>query len=303
VFGVAPSAIAASVLTTETGVRADTIDKLLAEHQTGHPKPTFDLPAGTTVIVDEAGMLATAKLAELIRLAEDRSWRVALVGDPFQFSAVGRGGMFGMIIDTHGGIELDRVHRFTNNWERTASLQLRRGDPTVADTYEREGRLHGGNVEQIERAAVSAWWRHRTAGESTLLMAPSNDTVDRLNQAAQQRRIRAGEIGTGEWLEYPNGLRLHVGDEIATRRNDRTIETDRHEMVATATPGPSPQSTTTGPSPPAEQPAPSPSPPPTCATTSNSPTPSPQWAHKAAPSTTPSPSSTRSPTSATSTSP
>lgn len=62
-------------------------------------------------------------------------------------------------------------------------------------------------------------------------MARSNETVDRLNQAAQQRRIRAGEIGAGEWLEYPNGLRLHVGDEIATRRNDRTIETDRHEMV------------------------------------------------------------------------
>ncbi|MCX6522736.1 MAG: hypothetical protein NTZ21_18930 [Actinobacteria bacterium] len=78
---------------------------------------------------------------------------------------------------------------------------------------------------------MSAWWRHRTAGASTLLMAPSNDSVDRLNQAAQQRRIRAGEIGAGEWLEYPNGLRLHVGDEIATRRNDRTIETDRHEMV------------------------------------------------------------------------
>ena len=231
VFGVAPSAIAAGVLSAETGVAADTIDKLLAEHRTGNPTSTFDLAAGATVIVDEAGMLATPKLAELIRLAEDRSWRVALVGDPLQFSAIGRGGMFGMIVDTHGGIELDRVHRFTNDWERTASLQLRRGDPAVADTYEREGRLHGGTVEQIERAAVSAWWRHRQAGESTLLMAPSNETVDRLNQAAQQRRIRAGEIGTGEWLEYPNGLRLHVGDEIATRRNDRTIETDRHEMV------------------------------------------------------------------------
>jgi hypothetical protein len=29
----------------------------------------------------------------------------------------------------------------------------------------------------------------------------------------------------------PNGVRLHVGDEIATRHNDRTLETDRHEMV------------------------------------------------------------------------
>ena len=231
VFGVAPSAIAASVLAAETGVRADTIDKLLVEHRTGRPKPAFDLPQGATVIVDEAGMLGTAKLAELIRLAEDRSWRVALVGDPLQFSAVGRGGMVGMIVDTHGGIELDRVHRFTNDWERTASLQLRRGDPAAADIYEREGRLHGGTSEQMERAAIAGWWRHWARDETVLLMAPSNDTVDRLNERAQQRRIAAGELDPDRFVETADGVRLHVGDVIATRRNDRSIETNRHEMI------------------------------------------------------------------------
>ena len=49
VFGVAPSAIAAGVLSAETGVGADTIDKLLTEHRTGHPKPGFDLPAGVGI--------------------------------------------------------------------------------------------------------------------------------------------------------------------------------------------------------------------------------------------------------------
>ena len=231
VFGVAPSAIAASVLSAETGVVADTIDKLLTEHHSGRPHPRFDLPAGSTVIVDEAGMLGTAKLANLIRLAEERVWRVALVGDPLQFSSVGRGGLFGMLVDTHGGIELDHVHRFTNDWERTTSLQLRRGDPAVADTYEAHGRLHGGTVEQIERAGVGAWWRHWQAGESVLLMAPSNDTVDRLNQRAQQRRISTGELDPTDYLELDGGVRLHVGEVIATRRNERGIETNRHEMV------------------------------------------------------------------------
>jgi conjugative relaxase-like TrwC/TraI family protein len=231
VVGVAPSAIAASVLAEGTGVWADTIDKLLIEHRAGQPQPRFDLPAGTTVIVDEAGMLATPKLAELARLAQQRHWRIALVGDPLQFTAVGRGGMFGMLVDTYGGIELDRVHRLTNEWERAASLQLRRGDPSVADIYDRHGRLHGGSIDEIERAAVTAWWRHRQAGDSTLLMAPSNDAVERLNDAAQRRRIDAGELDAAHRLVLPSGLRLHVGDEIATRRNDRAIETDRHEMV------------------------------------------------------------------------
>ncbi len=49
VFGVAPSATAAEVLGEETGVGADTIDKLLIEHRLPRaPEPKFDLPAGAT---------------------------------------------------------------------------------------------------------------------------------------------------------------------------------------------------------------------------------------------------------------
>jgi len=74
VFGVAPSATAAEVLAEETGVAADTLDILLIEHRLTRPPGTrFDLPAGATVIVDEAGMLPTAKLAELARLADVRN--------------------------------------------------------------------------------------------------------------------------------------------------------------------------------------------------------------------------------------
>ena len=58
VFGVAPSANAAEVLAGETGLVTDTLDKLLIEHRLPRgPRPQFDLPVGTTVIVDEAGMV------------------------------------------------------------------------------------------------------------------------------------------------------------------------------------------------------------------------------------------------------
>ena len=84
-FGVAPAAAAAEVLATETGMTADTLDKLLIEHHQARPPGTaYDLPAGTTIIVDEAGTAPTPKLAELTRLADQQSWRVVLVGDPRQ---------------------------------------------------------------------------------------------------------------------------------------------------------------------------------------------------------------------------
>ena len=232
VFGVAPSATAAEVLSDETGLVADTLDKLLIEHRLNRPPDhRYDLPVGATVIVDEAGMLPTAKLAELADLADLKGWRIALVGDPLQFSAVGRGGMFGLLVDTFGAIELDRVHRFDNDWEREASLRLRRGDVTVAEVYEAHGRLHGGTLNQMERASVAAWWERRQAGNKGLLMSPTNEATERLNQRCQQTRIKAGEID-------PNGRHLtvgvyevHVGDEIATRQNERRLITDRGEMV------------------------------------------------------------------------
>lgn len=233
VFGVASTAAAAEVLATETTLTADTLDKLLHEHTRPDrpPGPVFDLPPGSTVIVDEAGTVSTPKLAALARLADQRAWRVVLVGDPRQFSAVGRGGMFAHLTDTYGAIELDQVHRFANRWEREASLQLRNGDPGVLDEYHRQGRLHDGTRHDMETSILDAWLEGRSRGESVALMANTVDTVTRLNHLAQQIRIRNGELNPNTPGLSVGEQRLLVGDEVATRRNDRTLHTDQGVMV------------------------------------------------------------------------
>jgi len=233
VFGVASTAAAAEVLGTETTMAADTLDKLLYEHTRPDrpPQPVYDLLRGSTVIVDEAGTVSTPKLAALVRLADDKAWRVVMVGDPRQFSAVGRGGMFAHLIDTYGAIELDRIHRFTHQWERDATRRLRQCDVTVIDLYKSHGRLHDGTPGAMEAAIVEAWSQARGRGESVALMAKTNLTVDRLNRVTQQRRIDAHELDpNGPALDVARE-RLLVGDEVATRRNQRTLRTDCGIMV------------------------------------------------------------------------
>src|SRR5690606_4583585 len=156
--GLAPTAAAAEVLHTEADLPADTLDKLLAEHSHPDrpPEGRYALRPDTTVIVDEAATASTPKLAHLARHADQYDWRIILVGDPRQFGAVGRGGMFSHLIDIHGAVELDRVHRFTHEWERSASLRLRAGDPTVLAEYERRGRLHDGTLEDMEFGIIEA---------------------------------------------------------------------------------------------------------------------------------------------------
>lgn len=231
-FGVAPSAAAAEVLAVDTGIDADTLDKLLVEHRLDRPpQHRYDLPAGTTVVVDEAAMVPTPRLAELIDLADRRDWRLALVGDPMQFSAVGRSGMFGHLVDTMGAVELDRVHRFDASWERDASLRLRRGDTDVVALYDHHGRLHGGTGRQMAKATVAAWRLATEAGETAAMMAPTRAGVDVLNELAQHERIAAGEIDLRSRSVKVGTSRAFTGDLVATRRNDRALLTDQARMV------------------------------------------------------------------------
>jgi len=201
VFGVAPSAAAAEVLGHETGVDADTIDKLLVEYSTPGrlPEARYLLPAGTTVLVDEAGMLATPKLADLTALADHLDWRVVLVGDPLQFSAVGRGGMFQHLLDhapDGAAIEhLERVHRFFAEWEADASLRLRRGDVTALDDYDEQGRIHGAHTaSDARREVIGRWSELRANGDDVVMLAASNESVTALNRAVQRLRLAAGEV-------------------------------------------------------------------------------------------------------------
>jgi ATP-dependent exoDNAse (exonuclease V) alpha subunit len=232
-FGVAPTAVAAGVLAAEASLPADTLDKLLTEHHqpTRPPRPGYNLSSGETVIVDEAATASTPKLAQLARLADRHSWRVVLVGDPRQFSAVGRGGMFAHLVDLHGGVELDQVHRFHHRWERYASLRLRIGDPTALTEYEQQGRLHGGTPQQMENEILTAWQEARQRGETVALMANSLDTVTRLNHLAQTARITAGELDPAGPRLQVGQHRMLVGDEVVTRRNHRRLHTDLGFMV------------------------------------------------------------------------
>jgi conjugative relaxase-like TrwC/TraI family protein len=154
-----------------------------------------------------------------------------LVGDPLQFSAIGRGGMFAHLIDTFGSIDLDQVHRFRNEWERDASLELRRGNIDVIDLYEDRGRVHGGGAVRMERDIIDRWWSARHEGRTALVMAPSNAVVERLNDKMQRRRLAAGELLPEGPTVKTGRYTLYVGDEIVTRRNERSLRTDQGEMV------------------------------------------------------------------------
>ena len=231
VFGVAPTAKAARVLERETGMPADTVAKLLYEWaRPDGPQPEWRLARGTTLVVDEAGMLSTGDVHRLTELATNQQWRLALVGDHRQLQAVGRGGMFAELCTTSRTIELERMHRFTNTWESAASLKLRHGDLRALDAYEAHQRIIPGTIDEHLDAIADHWLQRHDAGKTVAITTTTNDHVDDINHLIQQRRIEHGDLDSSLVAVIADGEAV-VGDIVATRRNQRQLHTTTGDVV------------------------------------------------------------------------
>jgi hypothetical protein len=231
VFGLAPTAKAARGLQTKTGIVSETVAKLLHELGRPDPAPRYRLPAGTTVVVDEAGMLNTAHLRQLVNLAEWHSWRLVLIGDPLQLQAVGRGGLFDELLRRGRVYALEHIHRFTHPWEAKASLQMRAGDPQALVAYQAHDRIVPGTLEEHLDQIAAAWVHRHRNGDTVAVVASTNDHVDLLNDTIQELRRTHGDLDRDTAAGIAGGEQAHVGDIVATRRNDRRLLTSVGEPV------------------------------------------------------------------------
>ncbi len=221
VVGLAPSGKAADVLATEAGCPTDTLAGFLTRHRGG----TTPWPVGTTVVLDEAGMAATDDLARLVDVVRRNNWRLAAIGDPAQLAAVGRGGVFAHWCDTVPHIELATPRRFRQPWEADASLLLRAGDPSAAEQYAEHGRLRTAHPAVLPLDIARAHQRHTAAGRTVAITTNTAETARAINLAIQRPR------GSNPEARLADGTTARIGDQVATRRNDPTLRTDRGEKV------------------------------------------------------------------------
>ncbi|OJW47182.1 MAG: hypothetical protein BGO67_03650 [Alphaproteobacteria bacterium 41-28] len=85
------------------------------------------LNSNTLVIVDEAGMLGTELSVELFHTIKTSGAKLILVGDDRQLSSIARGGIFWLLAERYGAIELKEVRRQTIGWQKAVSQDLSQG--------------------------------------------------------------------------------------------------------------------------------------------------------------------------------
>ena len=222
VRGVAPTGRAVRELIEEAGVPARTLDRLLKDLELGD-----ELPRGSVLIMDEAGMAATRPSARLLEAAEIAQAKVIAIGDPGQLASVQAGGWLGAVGRELGALRLTEVMRQRDPAERRALAALHeRLSQHYLDWAGRAGRIDTfGDPAGACEEAIAEW---RRASESVgpvqaVMIARDNDTRAALNAAARELWRALGLLGE----EHSFGSAdVAVGDRVICRRNDRLIDVD-----------------------------------------------------------------------------
>jgi ATP-dependent exoDNAse (exonuclease V) alpha subunit len=197
---------------------------------------TLRLDRRTVVVVDEAGMVGTDDLRQLLAATTQAGAKTVLVGDAHQLAPVkARGGMFAQLCaDLPWTQKLSEVWRMRDPQERAASLALRDGGPAplcrAVEWYRGHDRLHTGDQIALAADALTGYRADVAAGKDALLICNTTEMCDALNRRIHDQTITAD----APTVTAARGHRIAVGDLIISRRNDPTITVIDSETLAPA---------------------------------------------------------------------
>jgi conjugative relaxase-like TrwC/TraI family protein len=202
VAAVAPTTSAVEELQEVGFTQATTIARLLQD-----PQQQAQL-RGQVLIVDEAGMVSSKDMSQLLRLAKHSGAQIVFSGDTRQIKSVDEGDAL-RILESESKlrtVSLSQVQRQTSAEYREA-VQLLRRDPAAAlDKFEAMGAIQ--EIDWVLRAqATSRAYRQALAEpnaqgltRSVLVIAATYDEIHAVTHAIRHDHQQAGELGAGQTI-------------------------------------------------------------------------------------------------------
>jgi len=179
----------------------------------------LDLPKGSLIVIDEAGMVGNDDYSEVLRVAAARSCNVILVGDERQLSSIGRGGMFEVFADKFGSYEMNDIRRQENEWSKDIALAFSEGNIRCGiDILKSNNRLNNADIKiDSMESLLNSWNNSSEAVEHRLIIAVKNTDVDALNAGAREL-LKAKNILSGSEV-----LITKDGKNYCFMKNDRIV--------------------------------------------------------------------------------
>ena len=244
VIGAALAGKAAAGLKDEAKIESHTIHRLLADLADGRQQ----LTARTIVVIDEAGMVGSRQMAEILSRCEAAGAKLVLTGDTDQLQPVSAGGAFRAIQERTGALKIDEIRRQRNAEDRR-TIDRDPDEPTgqwaidavhhfaqgrAAEglaAYHAQGRLHVEADRQATLARLIDAWadqRDSRAPEKSLILGSLNHDVAELNRKAREH-VRptlgaGGVITVADRAGNTRPLEIREGDRICFGKNANVFD-------------------------------------------------------------------------------
>jgi conjugative relaxase-like TrwC/TraI family protein len=154
----------------------------------------------TVIFVDEAGMVDTKLMNDLLVRAAAAGAKVVLIGDGrlSQLQPVQAGSHFRQIANQVPSIELKEIRRQKAEQDREVVRKLASGQAAQAiENLIQRGRYHESpSKEETAQRLIEVWAeKYQDKPRTGLIVAATNQWNDHLNLAAQESRLKAGFLG------------------------------------------------------------------------------------------------------------
>lgn len=238
VQGVALQGKTAQDLQDGTGIQSQTMHSFLRDIQgSGNQPPIRALTDKDIIVIEEAGMIGSRQMRDLLNMAEQSGAKIVAVGDHQQLQPIEAGGAFKAIQDQIGAADLTGIRRQREAWMRQAVRSLATGEAATALAgLDKAGRLHIAEDNIGARAdLVTRWADSPQPLKERLMLARTNDDVIDLNMLARHVLKSEGRLGDSVDLVTPRETReIALGERIRFTRNDYRLDV-RNGTTATVT--------------------------------------------------------------------
>ncbi|MCX2562268.1 relaxase domain-containing protein [Acetobacter farinalis] len=230
VWVTAPSHQAVSVIARDTDTdqtQSAVLRSFLNRISDPEHKQRIRLSRDDVVIVDEAGMVATTEMNELLRETAKAGAKVILSGDTRQLKPVAPGSPLRLISEAIGTERINQIRRQKVDWQRQASQHFAAGDVEQAvNAYASHDRIVIGEGQGLRNMLIEDYLgdvRSNPTG-TRMVLARTHNEVRNLNTDLRNLLRNEGQIaGSDIEIEALSRGLKPVAGSLALAMGDRLI--------------------------------------------------------------------------------
>ncbi len=272
--GAAPSASASDVLRSESGITTETLSSLLIELQKEKSRVGLHWSVGLLgaenhspkpeiILLDEASMVSTKQMRELLTLAHSLKKRVFLIGDRQQLPAVEAGSPFGLLQDS--GMPFETLTQVVRQEAQDLQMAVKKtiegaveqafsaigNQPYIQKNsdgealWNKESRIHVLPHKAQRLQAISSAYLNLDSDtrDQTIVLLGSNEDRQRVNASIREGLKTQGMIAGPEAecaifqardmtvMERSHHLNYEVGDILRFNKAYRSLGIQRYDYL------------------------------------------------------------------------